>query len=114
MSNTKLGLQLWFTYTKSQFSSMCRSLLACTELYATVAGVGFVMRANTAPGGRETSEMERLVKAPGFFSTRRRRLRSGWTQAGISEEDLAGLEVPFEAGVRFKNVVAGDIVGVEC
>jgi hypothetical protein len=65
------------------------------------------MRAKTAPGGRLTSDTLRLVKAPGFFSTRRRRGRSGWTHAGICEElDLAGAEVPFEAGV-------GDMLDVD-
>jgi hypothetical protein len=56
---------------------MCRSRDACTELYATVAGVGFEMRAKIAPAGRLTRETERLAKEPGFFSTRRRRVRSG-------------------------------------
>jgi hypothetical protein len=50
------------------------------------------------------------VKAPGFFSTRRRRVRSGCTQAGIcedeEEEDLVGAEVPFEGAVE-------DMMGVE-
>lgn len=48
-------------YTKSQFSSMCRFLPAWTEEYATVAGVGEVMRANVAPAGSETSEYEALA-----------------------------------------------------
>ena len=69
---------------------MCRSRPACTELYATVAGVGFVMRAKTEPAGRETRETERLAKEPGFFSTRRRRVRSGLTQAGISVLSVRG------------------------
>lgn len=50
-----------------------------------MAGAGFVMRAKTAPGGRLTRETEREVKAPGLCSTRRRRERSGLTQAGICE-----------------------------
>lgn len=50
-----------------------------------MAGVGLVMRAKTAPGGRLTSEIEREVKEPGLCSTRRRRERSGCTQAGICE-----------------------------
>jgi hypothetical protein len=64
---------------------MWRSREAWTEEYATVAGVGFVMRAKTAPGGRLTRETEREVKAPGLRSTWRRRERSGLTQAGICE-----------------------------
>lgn len=56
---------------------MCRSRDAWTELYATVAGVGFVMRAKIEPAGRETRERERLAKEPGLRSTRRRREMSG-------------------------------------
>ena len=71
-------------YTKSQFSSMCRFLPAWTEEYATVAGVGVVMRANSAPAGSVTSEYDPLANSPGLFSTRMRRVRSGFTHAGIS------------------------------
>jgi hypothetical protein len=62
------------------------------------------MRAKIAPGGRLTRETERLVKAPGFFSTRSRRARSGWTHAGIWE--VEDVPLPFEAGVT----VAGDML----
>lgn len=75
-----------------------------------MAGVGFVMRANTALAGRLTRETERLAKEPGLCSTLRRRVRSGCTQAGIWElevdevdegvmmalvEDLRGWGLPF-------------------
>jgi aryl-alcohol dehydrogenase-like predicted oxidoreductase len=62
---------------------MCRSREACTEEYAHVAGVGFVMRAKMLPAGRLTRAMEREAKEPEECSTRRRRARSGWTQAGM-------------------------------
>lgn len=55
------------------------------------------MRAKTAPGGRLTRETERLVKEPGLCSTRRRRVRSGWTQAGISEAPPFCVEESFVA-----------------
>jgi hypothetical protein len=99
---------------------MCRSRDACTELYATVAGVGFEMRAKIAPAGRLTRETERLAKDPGFFSTRRRRVRSGWTQAGIMELEVVGrivagvvvglaedLWVPVEAGGGVEDMAVG-------
>lgn len=91
---------------------MWRSREAWTELYATVAGVGLVMRAKMEPAGRETRERERLAKEPGLRSTLRRRVRSGWTQAGTVELKVRGRMVggvvvvladdlrplPFEAG----------------
>ena len=87
---------------------MCRSRPACTELYATVAGVGFVMRAKTEPAGRVIREMARLAKEPGFFSTLSSRVRSGLTQAGIVVlvwkelviliEDFWGCSLPFAMG----------------
>jgi hypothetical protein len=95
---------------------MCRSREACTELYATVAGVGFEMRAKMEPAGRVTRETERLAKEPGFFSTRRRRVRSGFTQAGTVELDVFGRmvggvvetwDLPFEAGGGVDDVAAG-------
>lgn len=85
------------------------------------------MRAKTAPAGRETSEMERLAKEPGRCSTRRRRVRSGWTQAGIwvlgvvdegvmmgFADDFTDDDVfPFDDGGGVEVIAAGDIVGVE-
>lgn len=41
------------------------------------------MRAKRAPAGRETRDTAREAKEPGVCSTRRRRERSGWAQAGI-------------------------------
>lgn len=69
---------------------MCRSRVAWTDEYAQTAGVGFVMRAKTAPAGSETRETERLAKEPGLCSTLRRRVRSGVTQAGTSVVDVEG------------------------
>jgi hypothetical protein len=129
MSNTKLGRQLWLMYTRSQFNSMCKSRDACTELYATVAGVGEVMRAKMAPAGSETRDMERLAKEPGLRSTRRRRVRSGWTQAGMVElatcgrmvggvvvvfvEDQRPADLPFEVGGGVVDTAdGGDMVPV--
>lgn len=51
------------------------------------------MRAKIEPAGSETRDMEREAKEPGFFSTRRRRVRSGWTQAGIFEPSVLGRRV---------------------
>jgi hypothetical protein len=114
-------------YTKSLFNSMCKSRDACTELYATTAGVGDVMRAKMEPAGRETREMLREAKEPGFFSTRRRRVRSGWIQAGTEEPSVLGsrvggvedvplvwaLVVPFEARGRGLFIaVGGDMMSV--
>jgi hypothetical protein len=48
------------------------------------------MRAKIEPAGRETRDMERLAKEPGLRSTRRRRVRSGWTQAGMVESTVFG------------------------
>ena len=48
------------------------------------------MRAKMDPAGSETREMERLAKEPGLRSTRRRRVRSGWTQAGMVELEVLG------------------------
>lgn len=84
-----------------------------------MAGVGFVMRAKTAPGGRLTRETERLVKDPGLCSTRRRRVRSGCTHAGICEVllfeagDVTGLVVDFPLawGVATADVVEGTAEG---
>jgi hypothetical protein len=106
---------------------MCRSRDACTELYATVAGVGFVMRAKIEPAGRLTREMERLANEPGLRSTRRRRVRSGWTQAGMMELEALGrmvggvvvdfeedFWVPFEADVGVGVMAAeGDMVTLD-
>lgn len=52
--------------------------------------MGFEMRAKIEPAGRETRESERLAKEPGFRSTRSRRERSGWTQAGMVELEVWG------------------------
>lgn len=87
------------------------------------------MRAKMECGGRETSEMEREAKEPGLCSTRRRRVRSGRTQAGISlagvggktvggavVEDLTAFCVPLPLGARGGvEVVAagGDMVIVD-
>lgn len=78
------------------------------------------MRAKIAPAGTFTRETEREVKEPGECSTRRRRVRSGWTQAGIrslDEEMMVWVEatidlfVPF-VGARLELVMAaGDIFG---
>ena len=79
------------------------------------------MRAKTAPGGRLTRETEREVKEPGLCSTRRRRVRSGWTHAGIwevavEEGVMTGLvdDFPFVWGVELGGGVevtaAGDMV----
>ena len=54
------------------------------------------MRANTAPAGSATSEYDPLAKSPGLFSTRMRRVRSGFTHAGISS---LVLEVDLDGGV---------------
>ena len=126
MSNTRLGLQLWLMYTRSQFSSMCSVREACTEEYATVAGLGLVMRAKMECAGRETREREREVKAPGLRSTWRRRVRSGLTQAGISLEGEGGMTVvgvevelglvedggalPLEVGGAGEGMAVGDMV----
>lgn len=114
---------------------MWRSREACTEVYATVAGVGLLMRAKMEWAGRDTREREREVKAPGLRSTRRRRVRSGLTQAGISFEDVGGMVVvdvelvmtglvedlgawwvplPLEAGGAGEVMAAGDMVVVRC
>jgi hypothetical protein len=95
---------------------MCRSRDACTELYATVAGVGEEMRAKMEPAGSETRDTERLAKEPGLRSTRRRRVRSGWTQAGMMELAVWGrrvggvvevLGLPFEEGGDVVVIAAG-------
>jgi len=79
------------------------------------------MRAKTAPGRRLTRETEREVKEPGLCSTRRRRVRSGWTHAGIwevavEEGVMTGLvdDFPFVWGFVLGGVevtAAGDMVG---
>lgn len=60
------------------------------------------MRAKTALAGSETRDMEREAKEPGRCSTRRRRLRSGWTQAGMRED--CGVE---RAGAEVEGVIIG-------
>jgi hypothetical protein len=78
-----------------------------------------------APAGRDTRETERLAKEPGLCSMRRRRVRSGWTQAGMVElgvlgrtvggvvvlEDFVVCGLPFEAGGGVEDTAAGDMVG---
>ena len=64
-----------------------------------MAGVGFVMRAKIAPAGTLTRETEREAKEPGECSTLRRRVRSGWTQAGIrllDEEMMVWVEATID------------------
>lgn len=61
------------------------------------------MRAKRAPAGRETRDTAREAKEPGVCSTRRRRERSGWTQAGM-RGDL-GVEIERE------KVVEGVMIG---
>ena len=56
------------------------------------------MRAKRAPAGRETRDTAREAKEPGVCSTRRRRERSGWAQAGM-RGDL-GTEAEREKGVE--------------
>jgi hypothetical protein len=82
------------------------------------------MRAKMAPAGRETRETERLAKEPGLCSMRRRRVRSGWTQAGMVElgvlgrtvggvvvlEAFVGCSLPFEVGGGVEDTAAGDMV----
>jgi hypothetical protein len=106
---------------------MCRSRDAWTELYATVAGVGFEMRAKIEPAGRLTRDTERLAKEPGLRSTRRRRVRSGWTQAGMVELEVSGRRVggvvvvlvddlwaPLEAGGGVEDMAAGGDMVAGC
>jgi len=61
------------------------------------------MRAKRAPAGRETRDTAREAKGLGVCSTRRRRERSGWTQAGM-RWDL-GVEIERE------KVVEGVMIG---
>lgn len=67
-------------------------------------GVGVVMRAKRAPAGRDTRDTAREAKEPGMCSTRRRRERSGWTQAG-TRGDLGVVTAREE-------VVEGAIIGL--
>jgi hypothetical protein len=82
--------------------------------------VGFVIRAKIAPAGRFTSDTEREAKEPGECSTRRRRARSGWTQAGIrllDEEMIVWVEATIDLFVPFVDeglelvMADGDILG---
>jgi hypothetical protein len=79
-----------------------------------------VMRAKIEPAGRLTREMERLANDPGLRSTRRRRVRSGLTQAGTVELEALGRMVggvvvdledafwaPFEADIGVGVMAAG-------
>jgi hypothetical protein len=83
------------------------------------------MRAKIEPAGRSTREMERLANEPGLRSTRRRRVRSGLTQAGIVELETLGRMVggvvvdledfwaPFEVDVGVGVMAAGGDMVVE-
>ena len=101
---------------------MCRSRDAWTDVYAQDAGVGLVMRANMAPAGSETRETEREAKSPEGCSTRRRRVRSGWTQAGITSlalsdgTDVGAVMFPFVGGGALALVVVdiAEFVGIRC
>ena len=82
--------------------------------------MGFVIRAKIAPAGRFTSDTERDAKEPGECSTRRRRARSGWTQAGIrllDEEMIVWVEATIDLFVPFVDeglelvMADGDIFG---
>ena len=87
------------------------------------------MRANVELAGRSTREMERAAKSPSRCSTRRSRLRSGWTQAGmvllcffdvvvdglltVWVEGLTEVSVPFDGGGVLVVMAAGGIMGWE-
>src|SRR5690349_1815377 len=79
------------------------------------------MRAKTAPAGSETRLYEAEAKAPGRFSTRIRRVRSGFTQAGIAswvpldfvEACVEGLLPLVGVGEGVVEMAEGDMVNCE-
>lgn len=56
-------------------------------------GVGLDIRANMAPAGRSTRDIDREANEPGRCSTRRSWERSGFTQAGTALSGALGMMV---------------------
>lgn len=93
-----------------------------------MAGVGLVIRAKRAPAGRLTRDTDRAAKAPGRCSTRRRRVRSGFTHAGMESlrvwgraeegamiglvEDMGVVFFPLEVGGAGFTMADGGILKV--